>query len=459
MTREMFWQLTDNFASVFDEKWAAAGWDIYKDVPTLSVINLVEPDFNGTAYWQVLDVLYTGFQGWYAYDFLGKLFDSIFWFKDNDYLMLAEIFSHMLQTAVGFDLFLSVTFDTYIQDHLVSVDLSENSLRKYLAALDPTLAFIYHPELNYAYKTQTTSLWMLFGIDWHFFINDNLQSYSLVLSLNFLIQLLISIYLFFIFISLFFSFFNNSNKEEGAIDAEFAIVNLSIEAEKELFSAEDAKYLILIFLGLFGAYFGFFGFAATSTAEITGIFVGLLPVLVFSIFMIPCNLLFDFGLLFLLYLRGSSNTNSFFFELVYDYIGIIAFFTRLVVQFVRMVLMFVVYCMMHDTVVLQKIAHWFVPANDNLYEEIVNIKFTTNSISYFLLVSLPCRLAYWAYEVIHTFFVVTAQFAAFFTIAFWLFLLFYTFYIYEKFEYHFKHLRFVRREMENELNLLHKYKK
>jgi hypothetical protein len=71
----------------------------------------------------------------------------------------------------------------------------------------------------------------------------------------------------------------------------------------------------------------------------------------------PVNLLFDFGLLFVLYLRGSSNTSSFLAELGYDYIGIIAFFTRLVVQFVRLVLMFVVYCMMHDTVMLQEVSH------------------------------------------------------------------------------------------------------
>jgi len=73
----------------------------------------------------------------------------------------------------------------------------------------------------------------------------------------------------------------------------------------------------------------------------------------YFIILIPFNLLYDFGLFFLAYLRGSSNTSSLFFECVYDYIGIIAFFTRLIVQFVRLILMFVVYCLMHDTVMLQ----------------------------------------------------------------------------------------------------------
>ena len=103
----------------------------------------------------------------------------------------------------------------------------------------------------------------------------------------------------------------------------------------------------------------------------------------------PLNLLYDFGLLFPLYLRGSSNTSSFFAELVYDLIGIIAFFTRLVVQFVRIILMVVVYCMMHDMVILQEISHWFVPLSDDLFDDILNLKFNANSISYFLLMVLP----------------------------------------------------------------------
>ena len=84
-----------------------------------------------------------------------------------------------------------------------------------------------------------------------------------------------------------------------------------------------------------------------------------------SLIFIPLNLLSDFGLLFLLYLRGASNTASFFFELAYDYIGVVAFFTRLVVQFVRLILMFVVYTMMHDTVLLQQVSHWFLPSGDS----------------------------------------------------------------------------------------------
>lgn len=410
------------------------------------------------AYWTTLDYCYTGLQELFAYDFVGRLFDACFWLKDNDYMLAYELLSYCASSAAGCELFFGVLYDSYIKDLLVVFDVSEDTLRRYIASMDPTLFAIYHPEFGYFKRTGNTTLLSQFGADLHFFIADNLQAYSLILPLSYLMQASFLTYVLFLFTGLFFSFFSSAHKEEGAADSEFAITNLSLEAEKELFAAEDAKYLVIMFFALFGIYFGLGAFAFGPASNIALLVFGLLPVLTVSILMVPCNLLFDFGLLFLLYLRGSSNTNSFFFELVYDYIGVIAFFTRLVVQFVRMVLMFVVYCMMHDTVVLQKVTHWFLPLSDSFYDEIMNISFTANSISYFLFITFPCRLAYWTYEVVHTFFVVTAQFAAFFTIAFWLFLLFYTFYIYEKFEHHFRHLRQVRARMEDELTALFKKK-
>lgn len=255
-------------------------------------------------------------------------------------------------------------------------------------------------------------------------------------------------YMVLVLTSFFFAFYNAVAKEEWAADVEQAISNTTVEAEKEIFAADDAVYLFLGFIFIFGAYFGFLALSGTTNASEATFFFWALPLVVASLIFIPINLLSDFGLLFLLYLRGASNTASFFFELAYDYIGVVAFFTRLVVQFVRLILMFVVYSMMHDTVMLQLVAHWFLPAGDSFYDEIMNIQFTSGSISYFLTVALPCRLSYWTYEVIHTFFVVTAQLAAFFTIAFWLFLLFYTFFVYEKYEHHFSSLRRNRDRLE-----------
>jgi hypothetical protein len=103
---------------------------------------------------------------------------------------------------------------------------------------------------------------------------------------------------------------------------------------------------------MFASYFGFFALVVDVNYVEFLTFFASVPFVVLILLLMPCNLILDFGTLFVAYLRGVANTSSFFFELVYDYIGIAAFFTRLFVQFVRIILMFVVYCMMHDAVIL-----------------------------------------------------------------------------------------------------------
>jgi hypothetical protein len=77
---------------------------------------------------------------------------------------------------------------------------------------------------------------------------------------------------------------------------------------------------------------------------------------------------------------------------MYDLIGLVAFFTRLVVQFVRIILIIVVYCMMHDAVMLQQFEPTGLPIGDSLLDDIFNIKFNARSISYFFFLVLPAHL-------------------------------------------------------------------
>jgi hypothetical protein len=68
------------------------------------------------------------------------------------------------------------------------------------------------------------------------------------------------------------------------------------------------------------------------------------------ILLIPASLLYDFGIYFLGYLRGVATTPVFLSEVLFDYIAIFAFFIRLVVQGVRLLLMFFVYASFHDLI-------------------------------------------------------------------------------------------------------------
>ena len=65
----------------------------------------------------------------------------------------------------------------------------------------------------------------------------------------------------------------------------------------------------------------------------------------------PTYLLYDFGIFFVTYLRGVGPTPVIIAELMYDYIGVLAFFIRLVVQGVRIVLMTLTYVGLHDFII------------------------------------------------------------------------------------------------------------
>ena len=76
----------------------------------------------------------------------------------------------------------------------------------------------------------------------------------------------------------------------------------------------------------------------------------LLPSLYFIIIGIPTFLVYDFGIYFLVYLRGVGASSILVFELMYDYIAVVVFYTRILVQGVRLILMIFTYASMHDLV-------------------------------------------------------------------------------------------------------------
>lgn len=60
--------------------------------------------------------------------------------------------------------------------------------------------------------------------------------------------------------------------------------------------------------------------------------------------------MYDFGIYFLAYLKGVGSSPVLIFELMYDYIAVIIFYTRILVQAVRLVLMIFTYASMHEYV-------------------------------------------------------------------------------------------------------------
>jgi hypothetical protein len=378
------------------------------------------------------------------------------WFQDNNYTYFSEATSRMAYSCHGLVFFISNTFDLYIKDLLVYLELSEDNFRRQIGLLDPTMFILYHPDSVLFFQGGGSNLVSRAGRSYSLGVITIIDRYSLDSPANLAFQLYALFYIIVIAAAFFLSYFSK-DKEEWQADADYTHSGLSAEAEKELFSIDDATYMVMLLALLFSGYFGFFALCINpSYAEFASIFFPL-PLVSFVIIMVPISLISDFGLFFVAYLRGAAGTSSLLAELIYDYIGIIAYFTRLLVQFVRLVLMFVVYCMMHDAIIVQALPQELFLVGDSFWSELMEVLPNPSSITYYLMVTFPARLTYWIYEVLHTFFVVTVQFAAFMTIIFWLFMLFYTFFIYEEYEHHFKGLRvtrqLLRKRMQNKEEL------
>ena len=74
----------------------------------------------------------------------------------------------------------------------------------------------------------------------------------------------------------------------------------------------------------------------------------------YTILNVPTFLLCDFGIFFNCFLRGVSPTSVLIFELMYDYIAIIAFYARMLTQSIRFILMFLAYAAMHDYILYMR---------------------------------------------------------------------------------------------------------
>jgi len=113
------------------------------------------------------------------------------------------------------------------------------------------------------------------------------------------------------------------------------------------------------------------------------------PLLYYTIGNTPTFLLLDFGILYNCYLRGIAPTPTMIFELMYDYIAVIAFYVRILTQGVRLALMFFTYAAMHDYVVYMDYNHRYSIGNESIWEEISNVNTSITSITYFFLGVLP----------------------------------------------------------------------
>lgn len=403
-----------------------------------------------------IDWIYTHVETLYMYDYkivyfylLNNVYDESmdFFFLSSWYLTL--------QTS-GLQLFWSVLLDNYIISNLSQFALTDEWVRSYLSSKDSALFVIFHPEVIFFKNQIINNFFFDFLTDINISAIQYLDSQSLLTPIMLFPQLLFIAYVGFIFVAFYFSFYSSSSKEESTVDADYLSASITVESEKEIGSIDDILMPSLVLIYTFGWYFYLYCWNLFCCVPELVLVFFFFPLLYYTIGNTPTFLLYDFGILFNCYLRGIAPTPTMLFELMYDYIAVIAFYVRILTQGVRLALMFFTYAAMHDYVLYMDYSHRYLTGNESIWEEIANVNASVSSVTYFFLGTLPGHLLNWMYEVFHTFFVVTGQIVAYFAMIFWLFLFLFTFFVIEKQESYFEERRKFRQDLLKKIRNINK---
>ena len=416
-------------------------WDFVGFFSDFNLVNL-----SSNSLYHGVDWIYTFVESTFMYDFsINYTFFSNNIFQDNfDFNYYAYWYSTL--DISYFTLFWSVMIDKMIFFNLLKFPYIDSWFRFLTQNSENSLFLLNHPEYffisDYIIKT--------FILPFSSEINNIIYVMSdeeMVINPVMLIPHILTIGVFVLFfIVLYFSYYNSSTREENTIDHDYLIANATVESEEEIGSIDD-MLLAVIFLSFIFFWFFYINvwtiFSALPEFFLT---IYLFPLLYYTILCIPAFLAYDFGLYFVAYLRGVGASPIIFVELFYDYIAFAAFYIRLIVQNVRIILMLFTFASFHEAVIAHGIEKEWIIGNEGFFEDLSNSVRTPYGMTYFLIFKLSGHIIYFFYELFHTLFVVTAQFIAFFAMVFWLFLFLYTMFVAELQEKFFNVKRSLKKE-------------
>jgi hypothetical protein len=302
-----------------------------------------------------------------------------------------------------------------------------------------------HPEHSFFYKAALIDFIIPYVSKIRFLVELETYNEGVILIPFVVLDLIWKLALLGLFISFLFHWYNLSVNSNN-LDSDFLANSLSIESEEEIAAIEDTALLLIVIFFIFGWFF-FFNYLniLTMLGEVMVTFI-FLPFLLYIMFFIPIFLLFDYGMHFITYLRGAGSSASLLMEFIYDCIAFLAFFIRLSVQNVRLLLITLTFFSLYEFILFFVNVNWF-NSNFEYIDKIASSSVGTQKSYYYFLYVIN-KLIYWVYELLHTFFVTIAQFVAFFAMVFWLFLFLYTMFVVEEFE---KYLDDKRRNYQKKL--------
>jgi hypothetical protein len=311
---------------------------------------------------------------------------------------------------------LSIIQDLYDFHNVMSLPNLDNWYNYVNLASSNIIFHLEHPEHRLFYNSAAIDHILPFISKMRFLIGLE-SSYENIILIPFIILDIIWKLALCGLLVLFMMNWYNVSANSNNVDSDFLVNSLTIESEEEIASIDDTVLLLVVVFFIFGWFF-FFNYIniLTFLGEVMFIFL-FLPVVVYILFLVPIFLLFDYGMYFLTYLRGAASTSSLIMEFVYDCIAFLAFFIRLSVQNVRLLLITLTFFSLYEFILFFVNVNWFNSNFEQLDKIIANSSGMQTSYYYFVYVLN--KLIYWIYELLHTFFVTVAQFVAFFAMVFW----------------------------------------
>ena len=313
-----------------------------------------------------IDWLYTHVETMYIYDY--KI--VYFWLLNSIYdesidFFFSSLWFLSLQTS-AFQLFWSILLDSYISNVILQFNLTDEWVRSFISSKDTALFVLNHPEILFFKGCIINNFFFDFLTDINISAVQYLEAQSLLTPIMLFPQLLFIAYLAFFFVSFYFSYYSSSSKEEATVDADYLSASITVESEKEIGSIDDIIMPAVVFIYTFGWYFYLYCYNMFSVMPEFILVIFSFPLVYYTIGNTPTFLLYDFGILYNCYLRGIAPTPTMVFELMYDYIAVIAFYVRILTQGVRLALMFFTYAAMHDYILYFDYTHSFSVGNESI---------------------------------------------------------------------------------------------
>lgn len=235
-------------------------------------------------------------------------------------------------------------------------------------------------------------------------------------------------YFFILSTMLLTSCYLNIFYENTTVDLNYLFSSLLILAEKEINCLDDLINFLIIFFFLFGWFFYLTGFFNNTYLEEIKFLMIIIPLMCYSLILIPFYLLIDFSYNFISYLRGVSVSTSVAVEFIFDYINFFGFILRTYVQNVRFILIILVFFSINELWFYFDTVPTFFGFNKPNINNIFDEYSSYNSYIYLIIFFIFKVIIYFIYEIIHTFTIIVIQLSSFLIMIFWLFSFLYTYF-------------------------------